>query len=58
MSKADEIKDLGIEDDEIENTLKFIGIANDVCKEKGKIKYLDNTEEIKNTIQLLRDRKN
>ena len=27
-------------------------------KEKGKIKYLDNTEEIKNTIQLLRDRKN
>lgn len=37
MSKADEIKDLGIEENEIENTLKFIGTANNVCKLKGKM---------------------
>lgn len=32
MSKADEI-----EDKEIEDFLKFMKIANDICKEKGKM---------------------
>lgn len=32
-----EIDDLNLEDKEIKDTINFIKVANDVCKEKGKM---------------------